>query len=154
MNTNSQFPPNRGSLRGTLIPQKHAVLRSRTTPISTAHVVQEHTEEKVTLADIGDFSAVDRESGYSPIPSLVKIESTPMRQWTSSSVAIWMNNLGEQCASYSKLLREKQISGSVLVSITSDTLEALGVKQSAVRQWIIASRDITLAKQAVTDLKI
>jgi len=151
--TKKQFSPKRGSFRSSLQPMmKPAMMVGfKSTPVITHHGIQEYEDEKLTLDDIGDYS-LERESGDNPIPSMKQIEDTLMKHWTCDIVATWLNGLGEQAGSYSELFRKKEITGSVLMCLKSDSIEALGVKQPAVRQWILASRDILLTKQATVDL--
>jgi len=148
-----QFPSNRGFLRSSLQIEKKPPLNMgfKSTPVTSYQAYEDNKEENLTLDDIGDYS-FERQSENNLFPSLKQIEGTPMKNWTCKAVAIWLNGLGEQVGSYSELFRKKEITGSGLMTLTSDSLEALGVKQSAIRQWILASRDITLTKQATVGL--
>jgi len=148
-----QYPPSRGSLKlehGA--PPTYKTCKSA--PIPITKISEEQSDEPpLTLSDCADFDAIE-EAGQSRSPSMGQIQDTPMRDWTCEYVAKWVDSQGGQAKNYGKLFREKQVTGSQLVSITSNSMEALGVKESSARQWIIASRDVTLAKQAVDDLKI
>ena len=114
--------------------------------------MEESSKDLLTLSDCADY--VILEEGKSESPTVDMIEVIPMRSWTCSNVAAWVDSLGDQAKKYGALFREKEITGSVLVGITSDAMQALGVKESSARQWIIASRDVTIARQVVDDLKI
>jgi len=147
-----QYPPSRGSLKleqGHPIPT-YKTCKSAPIPIT---MTEEKSEEPLTLSDFGDFDVIE-EAGQSRSPSLGTIQDTSMRDWTCDYVAKWVDSQGLQAKNYGKLFREKNVTGSQLVAITSNSMEALGVKESSARQWIIASRDVTIAKQAVDVLKI
>jgi len=149
-----QYPPSRGSLKlehGAIpIPQYKTC---KSAPIPITKISEEKSEDQqLTLSDFGDFDVIEEAASRSP--SLGQIQDTPMRNWTCDYVAKWVDSQGGQAKNYGKLFREKQVTGSQLVGITSNSMEALGVKESGARQWIIASRDVTIAKQAVDDLKI
>jgi len=148
-----QYPPSRGSLKleyGHPIPTYKTC---KSAPIPITRITEEKSEEPLTLSDFGDFDVIE-EARVSRSPSLGNIQDTPMRDWTCEYVAKWVDSQGLQAKNYGKLFREKHVTGSQLVAITSNSMEALGVKESSARQWIIASRDVTIAKQAVDDLKI
>jgi len=147
-----QYPPSRGSLKlehGSPIPTYKTC---KSAPIPITKITEEKSEEPLTLSDFGDFDAI--EEAQSRSPSMGNIQDTPMRDWSSDYVAKWVDSQGLQAKNYGKLFREKHVTGAQLVAITSNSMEALGVKESSARQWIIASRDVTIAKQAVDDLKI
>jgi len=127
--------------------------RFKSMPIPQSKIMEESSDELLTLSDGGDIVIVNE--GQSQTPTVALLEDTPMRSWTCSNVAAWVDSLGDQAKKYSALFREKEITGSLLVSITSDVMQVLGVNESSARQWIIASRDAAILRQVVDDdLKI
>jgi len=126
--------------------------RFKSSPIPTTKIMEESSEDLLTLSDCNDYVIVDE--GQSKTSIMDQIEVTPVRSWTCSNVAMWVDSLGGKAKKYGALFREKEITGSVLLGITSDAMEALGVKESSARQWIINSRDAVIVRQVVDDLKI
>jgi hypothetical protein len=150
-NVKPQYPPTRGSLRL----QKPVIGQPeyktyKSSPIPSSLKIDEEREDRLTLSDCRSGAGSYLEENI----TVKQIEETPMSLWSSDYVAIWVDNLGGKEKKYGALFKEKQITGAVLAGIKADALKAIGVKEHSARQWIIASREVTVARQKVDELKI
>jgi hypothetical protein len=155
---NALFPPIHGSLREIQFKVPN-VSRFKSTPARPKDALlhcelEENPLPELKLADlesgIGDLS-VSAESGHKRSSSLTEIiESMPMDSWECKIVAKWVNSLGGKMSNYGDMIREKGITGKQMTTVKSQGLEALGVVEAGVRNYILASRDNLLVKQSLS----
>jgi len=149
---NALYPPQHGSLREIQLPK---VTRFISTPARPKDAliyseIEENPLPELKLTDLGD-QGVKVEAGHKRSSSLTQIiESTPMDSWECKIVAKWVNSLGGKMSNYGDMFREKGVTGKQMTTVKSQGLEALGVVEVGVRNYILASRDNLLVKQSLS----
>jgi len=155
-----KFPPQRGSFRSEGSPGTAALMRIQSYPTISKRVQLRGVEEKEQLTislgdDLNDTFEVDevrisRKGRHRRSPSVtIIIDTKPMKEWGCVNVVKWINSLGGKTSTYSKLFREKNITGTDVLRLTNDNLKALGVAEAGVRKWLLSQRESVLRKQSL-----